>query len=327
MAQIETKGRILVTGATGFAGSALVPALVEAGWQVRACGRDASRKPVNCEFVSLDLADETALDSLVSQMDAVVHLAARVHVMRETAGDPLSEFKRANVNVTARLFDAAISHKVRHFIFASSLKVHGESSHGGAIRETDPLQPEDPYGLSKIEAERLLLARQAGQNIGVTIFRLPLMYGPGVKGNFLRLAKLVARGLPLPFALSNNRRSLLYIGNFCSAILASLDQVSPSPRTFLLSDGHDLSTGDLIRGIARAMGRQANLFPLPISLLRLAASMTGFGAEVCRLTDSLQVDISQIRKELDWTPPFSFEEGVDRTVRALALEAGSKGAM
>ena len=157
--------------------------------------------------------------------------------------------------------------------------------------------------------------------------RAMLMYGPGVKGNFLRLAKLVARGLPLPFAASSNRRSLLYIENLCSAILASLERPSPSPRTFLLSDGHDRSTGDLIRSIAHALGRPARLFSLPVSLLKFAASMAGMSGEVRRLTDSLQVDISQVRKELDWAPPFSFEEGVDRTVRALALEMGNKGAM
>ncbi len=320
MAQIEKKRRILVTGATGFAGRALVPALYSAGWQVRACGRDALRKPVCDEFLALDLAEDKDLDFLVSHMDAVVHLAARVHVMRETSGDPMDEFRRANVDATARLVDAAIRNHVRHFVFASSLKVHGESSGKQAFRETDPLLPEDAYSVSKLEAERLLMERNTISGITTTIFRLPLMYGPGVKGNFLRLAHLVARDLPLPFALSDNRRSMLFIGNFCSAVLASLEHSESASRTFLLSDGHDVSTSELIRRIARAFGRPARLFPLPVALLRVTASMAGFGGEIRRLTDSLQVDISHICKELDWNPPYSFDEGIDQTIKALTRE-------
>lgn len=314
---MEIKGRVLVTGATGFAGAKLVPMLIAAGWRVRACGRDSRQRPANCEFVTLDLAQESNLDALVVDADAVLHLAARAHVIREIASDPLAEFRRSNVAPTSRLVDAAARCKVRHFIFASSLKVHGETSGNRPIREDDPLQAQDPYGVSKLEAERLVIGKSANSGMSTSILRLPLMVGPGVKGNLLRLAKLVAIGAPLPFAAISNRRSLLNIDNLGSAISTILDQPSTGHRTFLLSDGHDVSTAELVRSMAAALGRPARLFPFPQSLLRLAATAAGFGAEIRRLTDSLQVDITLIREALGWTPPFSFDEGIAKTIRAM----------
>ena len=306
-----------MTGATGFAGNALVPALIAAGWQVRACGRDANRRPAGCEFIAIDLAQELHLDDLVANTDAVLHLAARVHVMRETASDPLSEFRRANVVPAARLAEAAVRNRVKHFTFASSLKVHGETSQDRPIREDDPLRAEDAYGVSKLEAERAVAEKTADSDMNTTILRLPIMYGPGVKGNFLRLTKLIATGVPLPFAATANRRSMLYLGNLCSAIMADLEQSSTGVRTFLLSDGHDVSTAELVRSIAAALKRPARLFPMPDSMLRSAAAMFGFGGEIRRLTDSLQVDITHIRETLHWAPPNAFDEGIARTVRNL----------
>ena len=318
-------GRILVTGATGFVGNAMVPALIAAGWEVRASGRDPSRKPANCEFVAADLALESDLDSLVANTDAILHLAARVPVMHEKANDPLWEFRRANVAPTARLVEAPVRNKVKHFTFASSLKVHGEKSGDQPFREDDPLLAEDAYGVSKAEAERVVAEQAVNSGISATILRLPLMYGPGVKGNFLRLARIVATGLPLPFAAVTNRRSMLYVGNFCSAVLADLDQTAAGVRTFLLSDGHDVSTAELVRNIAAILGRPARLFPVPESMLQFVASLIGYSEEIRRLTESLQVDISRVREVLHWIPPHSFDEGVAQTIRAMAVETAKKG--
>ncbi|MFM9970261.1 MAG: NAD-dependent epimerase/dehydratase family protein [Burkholderiales bacterium] len=314
---MNQKGLILVTGATGFVGAGIVPALIAAGWRVRACGRNIERSPKECEFVRCDIAEENDFASLVRGTDAILHLAARVHVMRETASDPLAEFRRANVDPTARLAKAAVNHGVKHFIYASSLKVHGEKSGDRPLRELDPLCSDDAYGKSKIEAEKTLREVASPSAMRSTIFRLPLMYGPGVRGNFHRLARLIARGVPLPFSLAANRRSMLYLGNFCSATLAALHRNITGHETFLLSDDHDVSTAELVTSIAMAMGRPARLFPAPISLLRLAAMLGGFGGEIRRLTDSLQVDIGHIRDVLAWSPPHNFDEGIRQTILAM----------
>ena len=314
---MKTKGRVLVTGATGFAGANIVPMLIEAGYEVRACGRKEVRKPSHCEFIALDLAREVDLDSLVSGCDSVLHLAGRAHVMKEDAADPLAEFRLANVGPTLRLVEAALRNSIGHFIFTSSVKVHGETSGDRPIHEDDPFCAEDAYGTSKIEAERAILDACTGKEMSTTILRLPLMYGPGVKGNVLRLAKLVATGIPLPFAASRNKRSMLNVDNLGSAVLTLLDRPVAGCRTFLLSDGHDLSTEDLVRCIAASGGRTARLFSFPRALLRLGAMATGFGSEIQRLDQSLQVDIGRIRESLDWTPPYSIKEGMAKTTRAM----------
>ena len=316
---MEIRGRVLVTGATGFAGTNIVPMLIAAGWQVRACGRELRRAPPDCEFITKDLAQEPNLDDLVTGSDAVLHLAGRAHVMRESAGDPLAEYRRTNVVPTKRLLDAAARNGVRQFIFASSVKVHGESSQNRPIRETDPLNAEDPYGVSKIEAENIIVEKSAGSGLSTSILRLPLMYGPGVKGNILRLAKLVQLGIPLPFASINNQRSMLNVDNLGSAILALLSRPMAGHRTFLVSDGHDVSTPELLRSMAAALGQQSRMFPFPPALLRLAAKATGRGAEIRRLGDSLQVDIRRIREQLDWKPPFTLDDGISKTLNVMDL--------
>lgn len=314
---MQTKGRVLVTGATGFAGANIVPMLIAAGHDVRACGRNERLKPAHCEFVALDLAKDVNLDGLVSGCDAVLHLAGRAHVMKEDAANPLAEFRMANFGPTLRLVEAALRNNIGHFIFTSSVKVHGEISGPRPIREDDPLLAEDAYGISKIEAERAIMKACAGNEMSTTILRLPLVYGPGVKGNVFRLAKLVATGIPLPFSTSANLRSMLNVDNLGSAILALLDRPAAGCRTFLLSDGHDISTADLVRYIAAAEGRSARLFPFPRALLRLGATVAGFGGEFERLDQSLQIDTSRIREALGWNPPFSMEDGMAKTVNAM----------
>ncbi len=308
---------MLVTGATGFVGRVLVPQLLAGGWAVRACGRNAERRPAGCDFVAADLAGGVDFDSLVRDAHAIVHLAARVHVMREQANDPLLAFRKANAAPTTALAEAALRNGVRQFVFASTLKVHGEVTLSRPFSENDPLLGDDPYAISKIEAEHALHACASRGNLGVTILRPPLMYGPGVGGNFARLLRLVQKSVPLPFAAINNRRSMLYVENFCSAVLACLGIPASDARTFLISDGRDISTAELIRSMAAALGRPARLFAVPVGVLRLGGKMTGYAGEVRRLIDSLQVDSSRIRSQLSWTPPVSFERGMLATAVAM----------
>ena len=309
---------MLVTGATGFVGRVLVPQLLAGGWAVRACGRNAEHRPADCDFVAADFTGEVDFDSLVRGAHAIVHLAARVHVMHEQASDPLLAFRKANVAPTAALAEAALRNGVRQFVFASTLKVHGEVTLSRPFSENDPLRGDDPYAISKIEAEHSLQECASHGDLGVTILRPPLIYGPGVGGNFARLLRLVQRGVPLPFAAMNNRRSMLYVENFCSAVLACLEVRAAQTRAFLISDGKDISTAELIRSMAAALRRPARLFAVPAGVLRLAGKMTGYAGEVRRLTDSLQVDSSRIRSQLHWAPPVSFERGMLATASAMA---------
>lgn len=256
-------------------------------------------------------------DSLMAGVDAVVHLAARVHVMRETASDPLTAFRRANVLPTARLADAAARRGIRQFVYLSSIKVNGEETGSRPYTEIDLPNPIDPYAQSKFEAERELADRAAATGLPVAILRPPLMYGPGVKGNFERLMRLIESGVPLPLGRVANRRSLLYVGNLCDAIAAILAAPGSGTRTYLISDPTDLSTPELIRRLAAALNRPARLFPVPISLLRLGAAVTGRGAELLRLTGSLVIDGSCIRRQLGWHPPYTVDQGLVATAAAF----------
>jgi UDP-glucose 4-epimerase len=312
--------RVLVTGATGLVGNALVPLLLEAGFVVRANARQAPeaawvRHP-RCEFISRDLDADAA--PLVHGMDAVVHLAARVHVMREISTDPWAENRRLNTQATLRLAEAASAAGCRHFVFMSTIKVNGEATAHHAFTEEDVPSPQDAYGMSKYEAEQGLAALASSGTMGVTILRSPLVYGPGVKGNFASLAKAVRKGLPLPLGSINNRRSLVFTGNLAGAILAALASPAPGARTYLVSDGEDLSTPELVRSIAAAMGCKGRLISVPPALLRLAGRLSGRSAAVDRLLGSLVIDSSRIRRELGWAPSHSLHEG-------LAASLGSAG--
>jgi nucleoside-diphosphate-sugar epimerase len=314
---VSEPGRVLVTGATGFVGRFLVQMLVNRGWKVKATGRDASRRPPDCEFYPVDFHTAPDFDSLLDDVDAVVHLAARVHVMRETATEPLAAFRRANVSPTGRLADAAARHAIRHFVYLSSIKVNGEETRSQPFTEADAPRPGDPYAVSKLEAERLLAERSAATGLPVSILRPPLIYGPGVGGNFARLLELIERRLPLPLRNVNNRRSLLYVDNLCDAIAAILALPATGTKTYLVSDSTDLSTPELVRKLASALDRSVLLLPVPVSLLRIAGSVSGRGAELRRLTESLVIDSSCIRRQLAWHPPHDVEEGLAATANAF----------
>ena len=312
--------RVLVTGASGFVGRALV---VRLALDPKLCIRAALRRhagtlPAGVESATVaDLDDQTNWRSAVAGADAIVHLAARAHVMRDTASDPLREFRRVNVAGTLALARQAADAGARRFVYVSSVKVNGEQ---GLYTEADVPVPRDPYGASKLEAEAGLRELAAGTGLEIVIVRPPLVYGPGVKANFDALIGAIARGIPLPFGAVRNRRSLVALDNLVDFIVMALDHPAAAGETFLVSDGHDLSTPDLIRGLARAMRRPARLIPVPPFLLMAAATVGGRRDFAQRLLGSLQVDISKARRVLGWSPPISVEEGLRR---AVASRSGS----
>ena len=244
--------------------------------------------------------------------DTVVHLAARVHVMDDPVSSPLAEFRKANTEGTLNLVRQAAETNVKRFIFISTVKVNGEGR-DAPYRETDAAAPGNAYAISKWEAEQGLhaLARETG--LEVVILRPPLVYGPGVKANFQRLIEVVQRGWPLPLGGVRNRRSLLYLGNFVDAIRLCIEHPAAAGQTFLLDDGEPVSTPELIRRLAHAMGRPARLLPVPPRLLEVAGMLVGKRAAVARLIGSLHVDSTAIRARLGWTPPFSLQQGLDLT--------------
>jgi UDP-N-acetyl-alpha-D-quinovosamine dehydrogenase len=300
---------VLVTGASGFVGSALCAALPAAGYAVRRAVRTAQAAAPN-DVVVGDIGSDTDWRQALGSVDSIVHLAARTHVLHETSCDPLAEYRRINVGGTVTLAQDAAKAGTRRLVFVSSVKVHGERTHAAPFRDTDVPQPEDAYGATKLEAEEHLRAQAADSGLEAIVLRPPLVYGPGAKGNFLRLVRLVDSRLPLPLASIENRRSLIYVGNLVSAILASLRVSCAKDGTYLVSDADALSTPMLIRAIARALNVEARLFPCPVSVLRLLARATGKTAEFSRLTQSLEIDSSRIRRELDWRPPFTVVHGL-----------------
>lgn len=309
--------RVLVTGASGFVGRRLCASLAAHGWQVRAALRNPSLAPPgnNIEVHPIpDIGPDTDWSAALAGVDAVVHLAARVHVMHETAMEGLQRHRRVNTEGTAALARAAARAGVQRFIYLSSIKVNGERTAGQPFTETDPPAPVDAYGISKLEAEQCLAQIAAETGLSVAIFRPPLVYGPGVKGNFLRLIRLVDRGLPLPLAGVHNARSLLCVDNLVSAIEATLERPQPVQGTFLVSDGQDLSTPELIRHIAAALGKKPRLLPCPPSWLLAAAKLLGRGAEAGRMIESLRINSSKLRQELQWNPPVSVDSGITAAV-------------
>lgn len=343
-AHARSKRRVLVTGATGFVGRAALERLRADGWLVRAAVRELpvlADRNASVDWRRIgdlgdlgDLGDmgrtgsDAAWRELVADCDAVLHLAARVHVMNEdAAGSPLDAYRRSNVAATLALANAAAEAGVRRFLFLSSLKVNGVGR-SRPYDESDAPAPADPYAVSKWEAEQALQRVSAATGMEVTILRPPLVYGPGVKANFLRLLRAVNSGLPLPLASIANRRSLIFLGNLVDAIALCLSAPAAAGRTYLVSDGDDLSTPDLVRAVAQALQRPARLLPCPESLLRLAGRVFGREAAIDRLLGSLPVDSRRIRRELHWLPPYSpaqgLRESADWFLCEIRRENGSK---
>jgi len=307
---------VLITGATGFVGSSLITRLLQEKVRLTTAvldGEDIGHLPTDIKRVIVQpLSELSDYSTALQHVDIVIHLAARVHIMQDSAMDPLQEFRRVNLQGTERLARQAAQAGVKRFVFISTVKVHGEET-TTPYREDSPVTPLDPYGISKAEAETMLrhIAEEAG--LEVVIVRPPLAYGPGVKANFRQLMSVISRGVPLPFASIRNRRSLIFVENLVDALTCCAIHPKAAGQTFLVSDGVDISTPELIRSVAAALERPVRLLPFPPSLLRLAGRLIGKSAEVDRLLGSLTVDTSKIRRELDWKPPYTMEQGLKET--------------
>lgn len=310
---------VLVTGASGFVGSALLRRLAADG-RAAVGGYRSSPTSSLAGVQAVNMGDLGALEDCreaLMQVNVLVHAAARVHVMHDSATDPLVEFRRVNVDGTLNLARQAVEAGVRRFVFLSSIKVNGESTQAGqAFSADDPPAPVDPYGISKYEAEQGLwqLAEQTG--IEVVIVRLPLVYGPGVKANFERLMHWIARGLPLPLgAVNHNRRSLLALDNLIDLLCLCLTHPAAAGRTLMAADGEDLSTADLLRRLALALEIQPHLLNVPPGVLGWGASLLGKQAVAQRLLGNLQVDTRMTCELLAWQPPLTVDQGLQRVVQ------------
>jgi nucleoside-diphosphate-sugar epimerase/GT2 family glycosyltransferase len=311
--------RVLVTGANGFVGQAVCAELLTRGdWVVGAVRRNPDAGSlVEVPYLAMGNIDEhTDWSAALSGVGYVVHLAGRAHQMRDTAADPLAEFRRVNVALTLNLARQAAILGVRRFVFISSIKAIGESTPvGQPFTAADPPKPTDPYGMSKLEAEQALLqlARQTGME--VVIIRPVLVYGPDVKANFHTMMRWVLKGIPLPLGALYNRRSFIALDNLADCIVTSLFHPAAANQTFLVSDGEDLTITDLLRRTAAAGSRPARLLPVPLFVLRVVGNMLGKEAMVRRLCDTLQVDITKTRKLLGWEPRVSVDGTLCKTVR------------
>lgn len=308
----ERATRVLVTGASGFLGQALSSRLRADGCLVTALSRHSSTGTGESWVPVHRYAGD---DTLLVGQDCVVHLAARVHVMNDAVQDPLAEFRAANVDLTVNLARQAARAGVRRFIFISSVKVNGEETAAGRpFTAADTPQPQDPYGVSKMEAEQALTSIAAQTGLEIVIIRPPLVYGPRVRANFGALLRAVSRGVPLPLGAIHNRRSLVALDNLVDLIATCIDHTKAPGQILMVSDGEDLSTSELVRRMARAMGRSARLVNVPIWLLLMLGNLIGKSSAVQRLCGNLQVDISKTKTVLGWTPPVGVDEGLRRTV-------------
>ncbi|WP_264297970.1 UDP-glucose 4-epimerase family protein [Alkalilimnicola sp. S0819] len=313
-----------MTGASGFVGRGLIEqALTQ--WPLRAAVRRPTQDlPEGVELAPIaGLGPDTDWTAAVAEVGVVVHAAARVHVMGDRAADPLAEFRQTNVQGTLRLAEQAAAAGVKRFIYLSSIKVNGESTEAGRPFQADtPPAPVDPYGVSKHEAEDGLYALAAKTGMELTIIRPPLVYGPGVKANFHAMMRWLHRGVPLPLGAIDNRRSLVARGNLVDLILRCLEHPAAANQLFLVSDGEDLSTTDLLRRMGRALNRPARLLPVPPAVLKLGGTLLGRAAVFERLCGSLQVDSSKARELLGWVPPLTVDEGLRLAAEDFLRHAG-----
>lgn len=314
--------QVFLTGSTGFVGSAFLKAAQQRSIKVRALFRSnvqaKSLSDAENSIVVVPCIDAyTDWSNALIDIDVVVHCAARVHVMHDLTSDPVAEFCKVNVDGTLNLARQAAFARVKRFVFLSSIKVNGEATQPGCpYSANDVPAPEDAYGISKAEAEAGLRLLSLETGMEVVIIRPPLVYGPGVKGNFSSLLRWVASGLPLPLgAVATNRRSLVSLDNLLDLIFTCVDHPNAANQIFLVSDGEDLSTTDLLRRMGKSLNQPARLIPVPVKIVSIVSSLIGRSSEAQRLLGSLQVDISKTCILLNWEPPLSVDEGLRRAVQ------------
>lgn len=312
--------KILTTGSAGFVGSALLKGLRFTGEVInvgvrRSCPTESVDHLI---AITPDINGATSWNSLINDVDVVIHTAARVHVMNDNAADPLALFREVNTAGTLNLARQAAAAGVRRFIFISSIKVNGESTRPEQkFRPDDPARPSDPYAISKYEAEQGLLELAKTCAMEVVIIRPVLVYGPGVKANFLQLMRMLRKGMPLPLGAINNSRSLVSLDNLVDFIRVCVDHPAAANQIFLVSDGRDLSTTELALLLKSHMPSSGWLVPFPQSIISWGAALLGRKAAAQRVLGSLRVDISKNRDLLQWTPPVSVENGLKQTVDAF----------
>lgn len=311
--------RVLLTGASGFVGSAVEAHLLNDSQYVV---RSVYRQPTQSALPRLQMCQvpalgrETDWSEPLQGIDVVIHCAARVHVMDEREADPLAAFRQVNVQGTLRLAEQAAQCGVRRFIYLSSIKVNGEGTLAGrAYTADDQPAPLDPYGISKLEAEQALQALSVRTGMEVVIIRPVLVYGPGVKANFRNMMSWLNRGVPLPLGTIANKRSLVAVDNLVDLIETCIHHPAAANQVFLVSDDEDLSTSELLRRMARALGKPARLLPLPMWLLNATAQVLGKSALSQRLCGSLQVDIEKTKSLLEWTPAISVDGALAKTAK------------
>ncbi|MEZ9464528.1 UDP-glucose 4-epimerase family protein [Vibrio splendidus] len=308
--------KILVTGSTGFVGSRVMRLAGERSWGVMPVVRKAAASQPNCFIVS-SIDATTDWSGAFEGVDCIVHCAARVHQINESEQDALAAYQEVNTLGTLNLARQAAKAGVKRFVFVSSIKVNGEFSEPNLPFEPNLNNtPQDPYGLSKYEAEVELAKLSEDTGLEVAIIRPPLVYGPGVKANFLSMMRLIDKGIPLPFGAIKNQRSLVYLDNLSDLILTCCEHPSAPGRTFLVSDDNDVSTTQLMRTIALSMGKSPRLIPIPMFWIQAGSSILNKQHIAQRVCGNLQIEIGLTKEILGWEPPVSFEQGIKSTVEA-----------
>lgn len=306
--------KILVTGATGFIGRNLVPALINAGHEVR-CAVSQTVNWLQAEQIKVNkLESQTDWSEALAGIDVVIHLAARVHVMKEKTASDSNEYYKINSEATKNLAEQAAKHQVKRFIFLSSIKVNGEFTLKGCpFSEESKAQPEDPYGESKLYAEQYLQTISQNSAMQVVILRPPLVYGPEVRANFLKMLHLVKKRVPLPFASIQNKRHFIFIDNLVSALCISVTHPSAANQTYLVADDDSFSLPSLMHLIAQKMDLKTRLIPVPERILEKGFQLLGMRKFSNRLLSSLEINNNKIKSELGWSPPVSSDEGLKKT--------------
>jgi nucleoside-diphosphate-sugar epimerase len=306
--------KVMVTGASGFVGYATCARFVMQRMNVVGTVRHLPPQPLpGVDYrIASDVSKDTDWYEALKGVNTVVHCAARVHVMREPTADPLQEFRRINVGWTGRLAQLAALQGVRRFVYLSSIKVNGEQT-VVPFTEQDPPNPQDAYGVSKWEAEQALAQVSTQTGMEIVIVRSPLVYGPGVRGNFLQLLNILRRGIPLPLASIRNQRSFVYLGNLVDALGRCIQDPRAARQTYLVCDSEDVATPELVRRLGAVMGSKVCLWPCPTALLYWMGQVAGRRGMIDRLVGSLQVNSSKIQTELGWHPPFTVDVGLSET--------------